>query len=84
MMAIDKEELSEMRSELNDKMNWEKNYPKKKLSKKNRFRKLQKIKADSKTMRTCPHCGNSGKGASMFRWHFERCPKKYENILKED
>jgi len=21
----------------------------------------------------CPHCGKSGKSASMFRWHFDNC-----------
>ena len=25
---------------------------------------------------TCPHCGYSGKGAVMSRWHFNKCKKK--------
>jgi hypothetical protein len=25
------------------------------------------------TVHTCPHCGKVGKGASMFRWHFDNC-----------
>lgn len=25
------------------------------------------------TEHICPHCGKSGKSASMFRWHFDNC-----------
>lgn len=25
---------------------------------------------------TCPHCGKTGKGRIMFRWHFDACSKK--------
>lgn len=32
---------------------------------------------NGKVERTCPHCGKSGKGPAMLKWHFERC-KKYE------
>ena|ERR1035437_6898447 len=28
-------------------------------------------------IRTCPHCGKTGKGSAMFRWHFNRC-KEYK------
>ena len=24
---------------------------------------------------TCPHCGKTGKGRAMFRWHFKNCKK---------
>lgn len=27
-------------------------------------------------VRTCPHCGYEGRGANIFRWHFENCQKK--------
>lgn len=27
-------------------------------------------------VRTCPHCGHQGRGANIFRWHFENCQKK--------
>jgi hypothetical protein len=30
----------------------------------------------SKQVRTCPHCGFTGKGAWMFRRHFNNCPEK--------
>lgn len=26
--------------------------------------------------RTCPHCGKEGQGASMLRWHFDRCKRR--------
>lgn len=25
---------------------------------------------------TCPHCGKSARGSSMFRWHFDNCKHK--------
>jgi hypothetical protein len=30
---------------------------------------------------TCPHCDKTGKGAIMFRHHFDNC-KKYKNVKK--
>lgn len=30
-------------------------------------------KAAASIERTCPHCGKSGKGGSMIRWHFDAC-----------
>jgi len=70
---VSKEKLTQMRKELNDKMNWKKKSQKKKS--------LKKIKETSQIVHTCPHCGQKGKGQSMFRWHFKRCPKKYETLL---
>ena len=26
--------------------------------------------------KTCPHCGKTAKGNSMFRWHFDNCKQK--------
>jgi hypothetical protein len=71
-MATSKTDLAEMRRKLDEKMQW-----KKKKSKKS----LDKITKDSQTARVCPHCGVKGKGQSMYRWHFSRCPKRYESLL---
>ena len=30
----------------------------------------------SQQKRTCPHCGKSGQGNSMLRWHFDHCKLK--------
>ena len=30
----------------------------------------------SQVKHTCPHCGYTGNGAGMFRWHFERCKSR--------
>jgi hypothetical protein len=30
----------------------------------------------SRQLLSCPHCGKDGKGASMYRWHFDNCRKK--------
>jgi hypothetical protein len=70
-MTTSKKELSKLRKKLNDKFQWEK-----KTSKKKRFVKKGKMK-----MMKCPHCGTEGKGPVMFRFHFKRCPKKYENLV---
>lgn len=32
--------------------------------------------AHTKVESTCPHCGKTGKGNSMKRWHFDNCKKK--------
>jgi hypothetical protein len=74
---VSKKKLSEMRKDLDNKMNWKKNYPKKKKK-----TSLKKIRSTSQIVHTCPHCGQQGKGQSMFRWHFKRCPKKYETLLQ--
>jgi hypothetical protein len=29
--------------------------------------------AAASVQRTCPHCGKTGKGGSMLRWHFDAC-----------
>ena len=41
-------------------------------------RKKQSEKAKERESRilTCPHCGKTGKGRIMFRWHFDACSKK--------
>lgn len=31
---------------------------------------------NSITIRTCPHCGKTGKGLIMFRFHFDKCKYK--------
>jgi ribosomal protein L37AE/L43A len=71
-----KKVLTKMRKDLDNKMNWKENYPKKKKKK-----SLKTIKETSQIVHKCPHCGQTGKGQSMFRWHFKRCPKKYETLL---
>jgi hypothetical protein len=41
---------------------------KKKLSEKSTEREARIL--------TCPHCGKTGKGRVMFRWHFDACGKR--------
>ena len=31
------------------------------------------VKRDNYALKTCPHCGKTGGGGSMNRWHFENC-----------
>lgn len=33
----------------------------------------EKLQAASRVVKTCPHCGISGTGPSMQRWHFQHC-----------
>jgi hypothetical protein len=33
----------------------------------------QKMKQSAKIEKTCPHCGTTGSGPSMQRWHFKKC-----------
>lgn len=44
----------------------------------NETKKKQSEKAKERESRilTCPHCGKTGKGRIMFRWHFDACSKK--------
>jgi hypothetical protein len=30
----------------------------------------------NKQVRTCPHCGKTGKGPGMLRYHFDNCKHK--------
>jgi hypothetical protein len=32
-------------------------------------------RASGKIIRTCPHCGTTGKGPTMGKWHFDNCKK---------
>ena len=32
-----------------------------------------KISQSHKNLKTCPHCGKSSTGISMYRWHFNNC-----------
>lgn len=34
--------------------------------------------------KTCPYCGVSGKGPNMYRWHFDNCKYKGEEIAPEN
>jgi hypothetical protein len=34
---------------------------------------IQKMKQSAKIEKTCPHCGVTGSGPSMQRWHFKNC-----------
>lgn len=34
------------------------------------------IRAAAQKARTCPHCGHTGKGPQMFRFHMDKCPKR--------
>lgn len=34
------------------------------------------IKRDNYALKTCPHCGKTGGGGSMNRWHFDNCKEK--------
>lgn len=34
---------------------------------------IQKMKHSAKIEKTCPHCGLTGSGPSMQRWHFKNC-----------
>lgn len=36
----------------------------------------EKAKVRESRVLTCPHCGKTGKGRVMFRWHFDACSKK--------
>jgi hypothetical protein len=79
-MPTKKDELTNLRKKLDEKMQWEKRKPSKGKKKKS----LRKIENDSQTVRTCPHCGVTGRGQSMFRWHFKRCPKMYQSLLESE
>lgn len=39
----------------------------------------QKLRESSKIVKTCPHCGKSGAGPSMQRWHFNHCKNYVQN-----
>jgi hypothetical protein len=34
---------------------------------------IQNMRNSAKIIKTCPHCGVSGNGPSMQRWHFKNC-----------
>lgn len=35
------------------------------------------IKRDPYALMTCPHCGKTGGGGTMKRWHFDNCKVKH-------
>lgn len=37
---------------------------------------IQKMKQSAKIIKTCPHCGASGSGPVIQRWHFNNCKNK--------
>jgi len=38
--------------------------------------KLRRANQGKKETFTCPHCGKTGGGGSMTRWHFDKCKEK--------
>ena len=47
-----------------------------KLAKERNKKLLEEGKHLNQLEHTCPHCGKTGKGRTMFRWHFKNCSKK--------
>lgn len=47
-----------------------------KLAKARNRKLLEEGKHLNQLDHTCPHCGKTGKGRTMFRWHFKNCSKK--------
>lgn len=39
-------------------------------------RQLESGQHPSQVIRTCPHCGKTGKGGGMKQWHFDNCKDK--------
>ena len=42
----------------------------------NNWKQKQKETASKKEIKICPHCGISGKGAGIIRYHFNNCKLK--------
>jgi hypothetical protein len=63
---VSKKILTQKRKELEEKYKWKK--PKKR--KNYRVGKIENLQ--------CPHCGTKGRGPVMYRYHFNRCPMRYE------
>ena len=66
MAKVDKKIIAAKRAELKKKYNWKKSG--------SGFYMTGKLKTV-----VCPHCGHTGKGSAMYRWHFNRCPMRYED-----
>ena len=51
-----------------------------KLAKERNKKLLEEGKHLNQLEHTCPHCGKTGKGRTMFRWHFKNCNKGQTNL----
>ena len=49
---------------------------------KHRRESRERLLATNSIIHTCPHCGITGRGAAMKRYHFENCKKvKDDNYI---
>jgi hypothetical protein len=76
-----KKNISEAKKGMNPPHNWS-NKSRDKVSKKlsgikRSVETIQKMQKSAKIKKTCPHCGITGSGPSMQRWHFKNC--KHDN-----